>query len=207
MTRLKGKYFLYAMPLVLLIVAFAVAAGVHANANKTEMLTLPAGTMMQVRLDHALASDQNRAGDAFTATLTEPLTVDGKTVVPTGAQVQGQVVDARQGGRLRGVSHLQLRLTSVDVEGQPYSIETGSFARVGENHKKRNWSWIGGGGGAGMLIGALAGGGKGALIGGPVGAGAGLAVAAYTGKKDIRLPAESRLNFRLTEPLTVERKL
>src|SRR6266849_2945233 len=65
---------------------------------------------------------------------------------------------------------------------------------------------VGGGAGAGTVVGAIAAGGKGALIGGPVGAGAGTAVAFLTGKKDIRLPPETSLTFKLAEPVTIRPK-
>jgi hypothetical protein len=105
-----------------------------------------------------------------------------------------------------GVSRLRLALTSVEVGGKPYDLRTSSGFRSGRNHKKRNLEWIGGGAGGGMIIGAIAGGGKGALIGGPVGAGVGTAVAYYIGKKDIRLPAETPLTFRLSQPVTIPAK-
>ena len=105
-----------------------------------------------------------------------------------------------------GRARLQLALETVELNGTSYEIRTASDVRVGGRHKKRNFALIGGGAGGGLLVGALAGGGKGALIGGPIGAGAGTAVAYFTGKKDIRLPAETRLTFRLAQPLTVETK-
>jgi hypothetical protein len=92
------------------------------------------------------------------------------------------------------------------VNGKEYEVHTASNDRVGGRHKKRNIALIAGGGGGGALIGAIAAGGKGALIGGPIGAGAGTAVAYFTGKKDIHLPAESQLTFRLSEPVTINAK-
>jgi len=159
-----------------------------------------------VTLDNAVASNENRPGDHFEATVSEPVVIDGKTVIPEGAEVQGLVVDARHSGRLMGRARLRLALEDVDVNGTDYQIRTDSAVRIGGNHKKRNWILIGGGGGGGALIGAIAAGGKGALIGGPIGAGAGLTAAMITGKKDVRLPAETPLTFRLSEPATIDVK-
>jgi hypothetical protein len=94
----------------------------------------------------------------------------------------------------------------VEIGGKTYELRTTTSQRIGGNHKKRNWGWIGGGAGGGALIGALAAGGKGALIGGPVGAGAGTAVAFMTGKKDIHLRPEAPLTFRLVRPVTIDVK-
>src|SRR5262249_28857454 len=101
---------------------------------------------------------------------------------------------------------LAFALESVRVNGIEYPIRTASTVRVGGKHKNRNIAYIAGGGGGGALIGAIAAGGKGALIGGPIGAGAGTAVAFFTGKKDIYVPAETPLTFRLAEPLTIKSK-
>jgi len=185
-----------------LLAAALVVSGVTL-ANRPDPVTLPEGTAVHVRLDNTVDSNQSRSGDEFDATLTEPVVVDTNTVIPQGARVKGLVVDAKQSGHLMGVPHLRLALTSVEVAGKPYDIRTTSGFRAGRNHKKRNLEWIGGGAAGGAIIGAIAGGGKGALIGGPVGAGVGTAVAYFIGKKDIRLPAETPLTFRLTQPVTI----
>jgi len=188
---------------LLVVVALAVAATTELRSTP---VTLPQDTAIQVSLDHAVASDENRPGDHFEATVSDPVVVNGKTVIPEGAHVDGLVVDARQSGRLKGRAQLDLALETVDVNGKEYEVHTASNDRVGGRHKKRNIALIAGGGGGGALIGAIAAGGKGALIGGPIGAGAGTAVAYFTGKKDIHLPAESQLTFRLSEPVTINAK-
>src|SRR5713226_10459765 len=172
----------------------------------SDPVTLPERTAIHVTLDQALASNQSRPGDHFEATVSEPVIIDGKTAIPQGAHAEGLIVDARQSGRLMGRARLQLALQSVAVNGQNYDVRTASHARIGGDHKKRNWAWIGGGAAGGALIGALAGGGTGALIGGPVGAGAGTTVALLTGKKDIRLGAETPVKFELAEPVTINVK-
>jgi hypothetical protein len=191
----------------LLLLAMAIG-GVAVARSRThgEPVTVPERTSIHVTLDQALASNQSRPGDHFDATMADPIAVGDKVVIPQGARVEGVVVDARESGRLRGRARLQLALQTIEVDGKQYEIRTAASHRIGEDHKKRNFAWIGGGGGGGVLIGALAAGGKGALIGGPIGAGAGTAVAYFTGRKDIHLPAETRLTFKLAEPVTVEAK-
>jgi hypothetical protein len=169
-------------------------------------VTVPEATTIHVTLDHSLASDRNEPGDRFEATVSEPVVVENKTVIPQGAAVEGLVVDAHHSGRLMGRARLRLALQTVAIDGKTYEIHTNSNSRVGGNHKNRNIGFIAGGAGGGALIGAVAGGGKGALIGGPVGAGAGTAAAFLTGKKDIRLPAETRLTFKLAGPVTITEK-
>ncbi len=198
---LLGGAILTAVSAVLLTAVLAMTA---ASPNHSNPVTVAEDTSIHVTLDQALASNQSRPGDHFEATVSKPIIIADKTVIPQGARVQGLVVDARHSGRLMGRARLLLALQTVEVDGKTYEIRTASAHRVGGNHNKRNLAWIGGGAGGGLLIGALAAGGKGALIGGPIGAGAGVTTAYLTGKKDINLPAESRLTFKLTEPVTVD---
>jgi len=202
--HLTKRHYLISGGAILLAAALTVSAA--ALRDTSDPVTLPEHTAIHVTLDQALATDQSRAGDHFDATVSEPVVIDGKTVIPQGAHTEGLVVDARQSGRLKGRARLQLALETVAVNGQTYDVRTISHPRIGRDHKKRNWEWIGGGAAGGAVIGALAGGGTGALIGGPVGAGAGATVALMTGKKDIKLRAETPLKFELAEPVTIKVK-
>jgi hypothetical protein len=166
-------------------------------------ITVPEGSEFDVILDETLASNRNHAGDGFAASLAEPVVLDGKTVIPAGAHVAGRVVDAKDSGRLHVPARLSVALSSVEVDGKSYDLDTTTIGRSGQSHNKRNLGFIGGGAAGGALIGGLAGGGKGALIGSMIGAGAGTAGAAATGKKDISMPAESHLRFYLLRSVTV----
>ena len=174
------------------------------GSNRT--ITVPEGTDLTVALDQSLSTAENRPGDTFQASVAVPIVIDGKTVIPKDARVKGHLVDAQASGRLSGIARLVLTLDSVEVDGESFEIATDDEGRIGTNHNKRNGVLIGGGAGLGALIGGIAGGGKGALIGSAAGAGAGTAGAAYTGKKDIRVPAETRLSFRLARSATISVK-
>lgn len=187
-----------------ILAALLIVGAATALRPKTEPITVPEGTTITVRLDHGIATDSNRSGDAFEATVARGVTIDGKEVIPAGAPARGHIAEARESGRLQTPAKLVLSLNEVQVDGSWYDIDTALAGRRGPSHKKRNWLFIGGGAAGGALIGGLAGGGSGAAIGAAAGAGAGTAAAAITGKKEIRLPAETMLAFRLTEPVTVD---
>ena len=167
-------------------------------------VTLPAGTVITVRLGNAVGSKLSNAGDQFSASVATPVEVDGKVVVPSGAEASGKVLQAVSQGHFKGAAVLKLALNSVTISGDPYDVKTIAVSRYQKGKGKRTAAMIGGGAGGGALLGGLMGGGKGALIGAAVGAGAGTAGAAYTGNKEIVLPAESTLSFKLSEPLIVK---
>lgn len=166
-------------------------------------LVIPAGTMLTVRLGQAVGSKISSPGQTFTATTASPVVIDGKTAIPAGATASGTVVDAKPLGRFKGEASLQLRLTSITVGGTERSISTSSVVRTQTGKGKRTAVLAGGGAGLGALIGGLAGGGKGAAIGALAGGGAGAGGAAFTGNKDVVLPAESALSFKLEQPIEV----
>jgi hypothetical protein len=174
------------------------------TAEAPKPVVIPAGTVITVRLGDSLSSKTSQAGQAFTATVAEPVQVDGKDVIPTGASASGTVTDAKPLGRFKGGASLSVRLTSINVNGTDLPIQTSGVSRIEKGKGKRTATMVGGGAGLGALIGGLAGGGKGAAIGALAGAGAGTAGTAFTGNKDVFLPAETALSFKLDQPLEVK---
>jgi hypothetical protein len=161
------------------------------------VIELPAGTELRVRLDQDLGSKISHAGDSFTATVADPVDVNGHTVIPKNAQAEGTVIDAKALGRFKGGAALELRLERVTTRWGSYPVATSTISRAEKGKGKRTAVMAGGGAGLGALIGGLAGGGKGALIGALAGGGAGTAGSAFTGNKEIFLPAETLLTFHL----------
>jgi len=164
---------------------------------------IPSGTPIHVRLDSGVDTRSNRAGDGFTATLSQPIQVHGRAVVPAGTRFDGHLTTAATSGRFKGRAAIGLRLDSFRLNGRRYELRTTSVERVSAAHKKRNAVLIGGGSALGAAIGAIAGGGKGALIGAGAGAGAGTVGAGVTGKKEVGIPAETPLRFTLRAPVSL----
>jgi hypothetical protein len=164
-------------------------------------VVLPAGTVLTVRMGEAVGSKISQAGQTFSATVAQPVQVGGRTVIPSGANASGVVADAKPLGRFKGGAALELKLTSVTIHGTDHPIETAALSRTQAGKGKRTAVMAGGGAALGALIGGLAGGGKGAAIGALAGGGAGTGGAAFTGNKDIVIPAESAVSFTLSQPL------
>jgi len=156
--------------------------------------SVPAGTVVTVRSGSQLSSGTAHVGQTWEGSLARDVVVNGQTVARAGDPVTGKVTNAKSSGRLHAPGILTLRLTGIN--GQP--VSSGPYSRKGKSHTKSNVTKIGGGAAAGALIGALAGGGKGAAIGTLAGGAAGTGVAAYTGKQEAVISAESVMTFTVT---------
>jgi hypothetical protein len=179
------------------------AAPAPVEKPKPQPVVIPAGTILTVRMVDSLSSKSSQAGQSFSATLAQPVSVAGKTALPAGCKVTGTVVTAKAKGKIKGEGQLDLKLASISAGAQTYDIKTLVLSSTEKGKGKRTAATTGGGAAGGALIGGLAGGGKGAAIGGLAGAGVGLVGGALTGNKQIEIPAESALSFTLSAPLTL----
>jgi hypothetical protein len=179
------------------------SAAPPAQPAAPQPIVIPAGTRIRVRLGQTLSTKQNQTGDSFSGVVVDPVRVKGQTVIRAGARARGVVTDSKGQGRFKGQAVLAIRLDSVSADGRTYQVRTSHVERVEQGKGKRSAVMTGGGAGVGALIGGLAGGGKGALIGGLVGGGGGAAGSAFTGNKELVIPAESILTFDLQRSLTV----
>lgn len=166
---------------------------------------IPAGTSLAIRVDQTISVKTSRAGDEFTGEIVDPiLASDNSILVPRGTRVRGRVDAAHRRGHFKGASLLELRLTAMNLNGTEYPLETRDFAERKRGKGRRTAAFIGGGAGLGMLVGGLASGGAGLLWGGLAGGGAGTAAAGLTGNRDLYIPAESVVHFRLASDVAVQ---
>jgi hypothetical protein len=173
------------------------------SSRPSNAITIPAGTMISVRTIDAIDSDTNRIGDRFQASLQEPIEVHGVTVAPRGADVYGRLSEAQEAGHLAGRSQLKLELTGIVIDGRTQPVVTGEYEVKGSSRTASTAKKSAGGAALGAIIGGIAGGGKGAAIGAGVGAGAGAGVNVITKGEQVKVPAETLLEFRLQQPLSV----
>jgi hypothetical protein len=165
---------------------------------------IPAGTRLVVTLGETLSSKTAQPGETFTAIVRDPVRVDGETLIRAGAPATGTVIDAKALGHFKGGAELAIRLDSVRAEGHTYRVDTSTIERVEKGKGMRTAELTGGVGGLGAILGGLAGGGRGALIGGLAGAGAGATGSALTGNRELVIPAESYLTFRLERNVALD---
>jgi hypothetical protein len=181
----------------------AQAPGAAETPAPPPTIVIPAGTQLRVRLDQDLGSKISQPGDTFAATVADDVVVDGRTVIPRRAAAEGTVIDAKALGHFKGGALLELRLERVRTRWGSYPVSTSTMSRMEKGKGKRTTGFVAGGGALGAIIGGLAGGGKGAAIGALAGAGAGTAGSAVTGNKEIVLPAETLVTFRLEHSVHV----
>jgi hypothetical protein len=167
-------------------------------------LTVPAGTELAVRVNERIDVKHAVPGEHFSGEIVEPVMSNGTVLIPRGTPVRGRIDEAHRRGHFKGRSVLELRLVSMTLNGNEYGLDTHDTVRSKKGKGKRSAGLIGGLTGAGMLIGGIASGGVGLAIGGASGAGAGTLLAGTTGNRDIVIPAESIVHFRLADQLVVQ---
>ncbi len=183
-------------------------SGAVAAPRAPHRVSIPAGTLLTVRLTESLSSDRQLAGDTFAATLDKPLVVEGFVIAERGARLQGRVLQAEKASRTRGVPLLAIDLTRLHTsDGQEVAIETERFIKHGGASAREGAATVSAGVAIGAAIGALAGGGKGAAIGPGAGGAAGASSVLTTPGKAAVLPSETRISFRLRAPVTLTERI
>ena len=168
-------------------------------------VNIPAGSELAIRINQNISVKHTSPGMLFDGEVVEPwVDGNGRVILPKGTPVGGVVDESHRRGHFKGRSILELRLTSLTLNGNRYPIETRDLTRTKKGKGKRSTAFIAGGTGLGMLIGGVASGGTGLLIGGLAGGGAGTAAAGLTGNRDLDIPAESIVHFKLAEDLTLQ---
>ena len=169
-------------------------------------LTITAGTTLAIRVDQRISVKSSRAGDTFTGEIVEPVLnpADNSAVIPKGSPVGGVVAESHRRGHFKGRSLLELQLTSLTLNGTQYPLTTKDLVESKKGKGRRSAAMIGGGAGLGMLVGGVATGGVGLVVGGLVGGGVGTAAAGLTGNRDLDIPAESVVHFKLADDLVVQ---
>lgn len=189
-------------------VALTPPRGTETAPKEPHRVTIPAGTLLSVRLAETVSTERHSAGDSFSATLDQPLVVDGFVIAERGARLEGRVLEAEKAGRVRGAAMLAIHLVKLHTsDGQEVSILTQKFVKEAETSRREDATKVGAGAAIGAAIGAIAGGGKGAAIGAAVGGGAGAATVAATRGRPAVLPSETRISFRLAEAVTLTEKI
>jgi hypothetical protein len=168
-------------------------------------LVVPARTTITVSLGSAIGSKLSQSGETFTGTVARDVLAGNAVAIPRGATVSGTITDAKPLGRFAGGAVLQVRLDSINRNGSELPVRAAMKTFSVKGKGKRTAVMTGGGAALGGIIGGLAGGGKGAAIGLAAGGGAGAGGAAFTGNKDIVLPAESVVSFELSQSLEIRR--
>src|SRR5581483_5651788 len=167
-------------------------------------VTIPAGTLLQVRISEPLDIAKLQDGAAFQATAASDVFEGNVLAIPRGAMLEGAVVHVKKPGALGGSGELQLQVTSVNLGGRMYPLTTDLWSNKGPSKAGYTAGNTAGGAIAGAIIGGIIGRGPGAAIGALAGGGAGMAASAATNGPRLYLPAESLLNFHLANATTVQ---
>ena len=174
-----------------------------AAAASERSVTVPAGTMVNVRLSQTIDVDASQAGQKFRAIVDDPVMVGGSIAIPRGATAMLQAVKVEQSGSMKGSDKITLKLNAVSIGGMVYEVASTYVESKGKGEGKKTTRKIGGGAGLGAIVGGIAGGGEGAAIGAVVGGVTGAAVAS-SGQEHLKLDAETRIGFQLAAAVTLK---
>jgi hypothetical protein len=177
----------------------------ESTERAARQVTIPAGTVLHLRVTRGFGSDFSRIEDPVSATLAQPVVIGDRVVLPAGSQASGYVSDAVRPGKVKGRGRVAVRFTRITPanHGATYNMQTRSWIAVAAATKEKDALKIGIPAAGGAAVGALIGGGKGAGIGAAVGGGAGTAAVLTTRGKDVRIGRGAALNVRLSAPLTI----
>jgi hypothetical protein len=166
-------------------------------------VTLPASTVIPIRMTDTLDSASTQSNSVFHGSLAGDLIADGMVVARSGASVVGRVITAKDATHFSGSSELSIELTRIDTVDHPVDVVTDAFTKQGNGRGKNTATKAGGGAALGAIIGALAGGGKGAAIGAVTGGGVGAGVNGVTRGQQVQIPTETLVSFHLQSPISV----
>ncbi len=166
-------------------------------------VTIPAGTVVPVRITEGLDSSSAQPNQTFHGTVSSDLIVDGMVAVPQGSTVVGRVIDAKDAAHFKGSSLLSIELTQLTAHGRQIALVTDPYSKQGAGRGKNTAAKVGGGAALGAIIGALAGGGKGAAIGAAAGGGLGAGANTVTRGEQVQIKPETLVNFKLQSPVNV----
>ncbi len=171
-------------------------------------VTLTPGTILTILLDEDLSSKKNVAGDVFSATLDQPVIIDGFIIAERGSHVEGRVAAVKRSGRTKGTASLVLELVQLQTsDGQQVDIATDPFTKRAVSGRGRDAAKVGAAASIGAAIGAIAGGGHGAVIGAAIGGATGAGAILATRGAPATLRAETRLPFRVSRPITITERI
>jgi hypothetical protein len=172
-------------------------------AKAPKPITLPANTLLSVRLTQTIEVDSAQAGMTFKSLLDDPVMIGGQIIVPRGAAVELQATKVEQAGKMKGSDKITLKANALSFGGRRFDIVTTYVEEKGKGEGKKTGRKVAGGAGLGAIVGGIAGGGTGAAIGAAAGAATG-AVISSQGTEHLSLPAETRLQFSLNAAVTVQ---
>ena len=187
---------------------------------RAEKMVVPAGSTLHCRLTQTITTQLNSQGEPFTATVSEPIMIDGREAIPFGARIEGRIAQLQRPGRVKGVGEMRLAVEKIvlpngttlplsailnsvyGVEGAKVKGEEGAVK--GPSSRLRNLEEVGAGVGGGGFLGTIIGGLHGAVIGGAIGGAAGLVDTLRKRGPELALPAGTQLNYQLTRELIIE---